>query len=221
MRIPKKDSTYRALHPAAIICATALLCLVSACARPNPDEMVVRARGFVNEGLYDDAIKLCNEQLEKFPDCAGLYLARGHAYYQKNETALAAADFEKAVELDPNDPEAHHCCGVVHFKDGLVDQAIQDYTNAIELSSGFCDAYFNRGNALAYAGRFDEAISDYDAAIEINPRHVQAYCNRGLAWLQKRDFEKAIDDFQRALEIVPEYEMAKNLLEQAEEMRDS
>src|SRR5919205_355380 len=69
------------------------------------------------------------------------YLKIGKDLLEKKEYLRAFENFEKAVELDPNSPEAYYFRGRVQLDDKKADA---DYTRAIELKPDYAEAYFQR-----------------------------------------------------------------------------
>jgi tetratricopeptide (TPR) repeat protein len=63
--------------------------------------------GKAEEGLGD-----CNSAIEKGPEAATNFLNRGAVYLRLNRLDEAAADFERAFDVDPDDPEALYARGV-------------------------------------------------------------------------------------------------------------
>ena len=60
------------------------------------------------------------------PDSASVRLLRGEAFERgpRNDFDKALAEFRKAVELQPDDPAAHHAIGRVLFKMKRFDEAV-------------------------------------------------------------------------------------------------
>jgi tetratricopeptide (TPR) repeat protein len=58
-----------------------------------------------NQGRYDDAISNYEEILESGKHSAALYFNLGNSHYKKNEIAPSIYYYEKALLLEPGDPE--------------------------------------------------------------------------------------------------------------------
>jgi tetratricopeptide (TPR) repeat protein len=91
----------------------------------------------------------------------------------------AITDFNKAIELDPNDDDAYYNRG--RSKHSLKDHsgAIEDYTKAIELSPS-SHSYNNRGDAKEELGNLDGACSDWKKAANLghtNGKWIANQCN--------------------------------------------
>jgi tetratricopeptide (TPR) repeat protein len=68
------------------------------------------------------------------------YYNRGVAYAGKGLYDQAIADYTKAIELKPDDAEAHYNRGLEYEKLGQRDEAIADYRQAISLEPGMKEA---------------------------------------------------------------------------------
>lgn len=69
------------------------------------DTLFEKATEAYNEGNYDDAIGFYEEILGQGEHSASLYFNLGNAHYKKNEIAPSIYYYEKALLLDPDDPE--------------------------------------------------------------------------------------------------------------------
>jgi tetratricopeptide (TPR) repeat protein len=94
---------------------------------------------------------------------------RGHAYAEKNWPVRARADFERALELRPNYPEALVGRGELLTQRNKWREAVWDYDRAIRLKPDFADAYADRAIAFDTLHQFDRAIADLDRALALRP----------------------------------------------------
>jgi tetratricopeptide (TPR) repeat protein len=117
--------------------------------------------------------------------CASLgvsdYLARGREHAGQGRYDAAAADFDRAIELDPNHAPVYLYRAIMLMDQGRYAEAIADNTRVIEIEPSY-DAYYNRSLCYGHLGRYDEAIADCGRAIEIDPNIVDAYVNRGYMY---------------------------------------
>ena len=116
----------------------------------------------------------------------------------------AEADYNKAIEINPEYANAYNNRGNIKAKQADYNGAIEDYNRAIELHSQFVEAYCNRGIAKENLGDHYEAMEDFDRAIEINSEYIDGYLRRGMLRQDSGDYAGAIRDFDRVIEIEPE-----------------
>lgn len=121
-------------------------------------------------------------------------------WYDWNWTA-AEKEFKRAIELSPNNSDAHTYYSWFLAPMGRNDQAIAEAKRAQRADplSGF--AAFSVGAALVFAQRWDPAIEQLHRAIEIDPNFWFGHCFLGRAYEQKGKLPEAIVEFQRAVEL--------------------
>lgn len=159
---------------------------------------------------YDAAIELLSVAVSKDPRLAKAYFYRGIAYDQKDDLAKALVDFDRAVELAPNDPDYLFRRGAVHFQQENYARAIADFDAAIkvapttaQLSPAVAQLYRYRGRCWFYLGEADKSRRDLDEAIHLDPRQARAYKYRGELLIAIRQYQHAIQDLSRAMELDP------------------
>jgi tetratricopeptide (TPR) repeat protein len=129
------------------------------------------------------------------------YLKLGKDYLEKKEYLRAEESFEKAVELNPNSPEAYYFRGKVQLDNQKADA---DFTRAIELKPDYAEAYFQRGLERDLGNKRQAALDDYNKAIELNPKYVNAYMTRAVIYLLDNKGAQAIADYTKVIELRPD-----------------
>ena len=132
---------------------------------------------------------------------AKIYFNRGLKHQNQNEYEKAIADYNKAIELNPNYVYAYGNRGISYKNLGKYELAIADYNKAIELNPKYGNAYNNRGVSYQNLEKYELAIADYNKAIELNPKHANAYNNRGNSYKNLGKYELAIADYNKAIEL--------------------
>ena len=84
---------------------------------------------------------------------------------KKYEKALA--DFDKAIELNPNRFEAYFNRGNLLFDKKRYDKAIADFNRVIALKSDYAEAYYGRGYAYHFSGKKEAACKDFKQAANL------------------------------------------------------
>jgi len=139
-------------------------------------------------------------------------VGRGLAYDAKDDLARAGADFDQAIELDPNNVLAYNDRGVLWREKGDPDRAIADFTRAIEIEalphsdlpgSGHVNIYANRGLAWEAKGDHDRALADFGAAIKFDPADASLYETRARILIDQHHDERALPDLDAVIRLDP------------------
>ena len=94
--------------------------------------------------------------------------------------------------------------GVLLFKKGQYQKAIDTFSELIKIAPDHADAYKNRGVSYMKQQKFDLAIKDLQTAKELFPELKGLYSNLGVAWYYKKEYEKAIENYDTEIEMEPE-----------------
>jgi type IV pilus biogenesis/stability protein PilW len=139
---------------------------------------------------------------EKDIQQAEAHFQLGLSYLNDNNIQPAFVEFQKAIEFNPDNKEAHNMIGVIYLT------KLEDYSNAVShfkkaliLDKNFSEAYNNLGNAYEKIGMHDDAIESYKAAIA-NPLYRNtplAFYNMGMLYYKLTRYDDAMDAFKESL----------------------
>lgn len=115
--------------------------------------------------------------------------------------ARSGQEYQRALELNPNYPTAHHWYSWYLNNLGRKEESVREMRRALELDPVSLEINVDLGLVLINSGQPDEAIKYLQAALEIDPYSVDAEYGLGLAYLQKNDFERAIIKLEKAHEL--------------------
>jgi len=140
------------------------------------------------------------------------YIKRGRFYLFRGEYDHAIANFDQALQLDPQSAPAYFSRGRAYKLDGNQEQALRDYTRTIENNPKAVAAFVNRGQIYNLEGDHDRAIADFNQAIRLDGERPIPYLDRGVAEVAKGKYDLAIADFESAIKIDPNFSPAYNNL---------
>jgi Tfp pilus assembly protein PilF/mono/diheme cytochrome c family protein len=86
----------------------------------------------------------------------------------------AGAEFNRALALKADMPEALYGLGLAFDSLGRLDEAADAYGRALRLNLDYADAHFNLARVLTTQGRFEEAISHYEQVVKLRPDDAEA-----------------------------------------------
>ena len=142
--------------------------------------------------------------LKKHERDAETHFKWGNAKFGQGNLRGAIADYDRAIELNPNYAEAYFLRGVAKVVLGDYRGAKADFDRAIELNPNYTEACFFRGGAKVVLGDYRGAKADYDRAIELNSDYADTYINRGNINQILGHNSEAIADYNRAIELDPD-----------------
>lgn len=134
---------------------------------------------------------------------ADFYFLRAKSRTGNMQFKQAREDIEKALEMEPNFPEALGHKSIIQLNDGHADKAIETATRAIEKQED-AELYYARGAAYTATGQFEKAIQDLDTAMVLTSDKAEYYIARGEVENRLKRYKQAMNDFTRAIELEPE-----------------
>lgn len=173
---------------------------------------------FNNQKSIEELISELADEPE--PNDHKAYNYRGLICYHldKETRAQAIRDFDKAIELNPNDASYYYNRGLVYKRSWDNNKAIYNFYKAIELDQSFAanaykkfgDIHLRQGSEYGIQIRYEKAIQEYNKAIKFNPNDYESYYNRGNAHESLRQYEYAIQDYTKAIELNHDLRYAYN-----------
>jgi type IV pilus assembly protein PilF len=135
------------------------------------------------------------------------YTELGIEYFRQGKYELSRTKLEKALELDPDLPQAHGALAILYEKVGETKLAEKHYKKALHLNPDNAREQNNYGQFLCFQGRYEEANKEFMKAAK-NPFYAAPqvpYTNAGLCAKRIPEPEQAEQYFLQALQIDPKF----------------
>lgn len=136
-------------------------------------------------------------------------LNNGTMLLERGRGGQAILCYQRALELKPEDEEAHFNLGVAHTRLGQWPEAEQSYREALKLFPEYVEAHNNLGNLLTRLKRFDEAVSEFSIALQLAPENASAHNNLGRALAEQGAPAEALKHFAEAARLDTNYVEAR------------
>ena len=185
---------------------------------------VERATNSFNEREFAEAINICEQALEKWPDKAETYLILGVIAYELGNEGRAINLIKKAHEIDPNCRDYAEALATLHTKTGnlaeglyfakltlalephprfkpLVPGPLADYFGALENVQP--SVHYLTAARLFNQRMYAQAIDACRAELEINREHADCTRLLGRALHMTGNYERAVASLHGAIHLAP------------------
>jgi len=122
----------------------------------------------------------------------------------RRDFGAALVDFDRCVNIDPNDAQGYSGRGSVHFLQGKFQDAVDDYTKAIALLPKEARTLAQRGYAYSGLGDTEHAGADFEGALKLDPKDGAALLGRAELRRTKKEWPGALADYDAALAQAPD-----------------
>jgi TolB-like protein/DNA-binding winged helix-turn-helix (wHTH) protein/Tfp pilus assembly protein PilF len=151
---------------------------------------------------YPKSKLLIAKALELDPQFAAAHAARGWALLDYDlDFAAAGAEFQRAVELNPNGAEGHLGLGNYYAAMGRMQESVQEAQRARELTPLDLIVNINLCAKLYFTRRYDEALAQCKANQDLDPGSPNALDQLGAVYAAKGMDSEAALAFLRSHEL--------------------
>jgi len=180
-------------------------------------DLYLRAVDFANRGLAAQNLEMGIPMLEravtldpKFALAWGRMaemLGLAHWLYVRHtdETLVQAqAAAEKALELQPDLPEAHRAMGQVWYRKREYDKALAEYAIVERSQPNSADLISSIGFVERRQAKWTEAAAHLSRAVDLDPGSAQALSQLGETYSIMRQYDRGFELFRRGIAIAPD-----------------
>lgn len=118
----------------------------------------------------DDPFAFFEQRVRDHPNDLAARLDLAHRYLDAGRVEEALDEYAVALELDPDDAEAHAHIGLILYASHRPEEALESVDRALETAPGYPEALFIRGAILLRGlDRPEEAIESFEAYLAAAP----------------------------------------------------
>ncbi len=165
----------------------AVTAFADAAKQPDVQPWVLYALGLSQVALARpaEAVASWERVRQAVPEFENVYIDLADAYIQMSDLTRALGVLRDAEKRWPRDDEIHNAIGVIHFRRGALDDAIEAFTKATEVAPKEALGYFNLGRT--YEMRFARG---------------QRYVSSQKRWVSpQEDLKKAEEYYARCVKL--------------------
>jgi len=136
--------------------------------------------------------------LESGMDAASIHMPLGLAYFKNANFSEAAAEFSRALDLDPANDQALFLRGMALFNNEEPERALEDFNAIVRLDPSRGRIFVARSLVLQAMGRQAEAERDLQSAIELGEVEAELFIREYCLTLPLRGLAMSLFDAHRA-----------------------
>lgn len=165
-------------------------------------------------GRYHSASELFEMMIDQHPGHIPAICRLGVVQLKIQEPVNAAASFQKAIELDQNNPYANQMLGFTYMQLDELEKAEKYLQRAVELAPDDAKSYMYLGAICHMLGNTEEAVSQFKGAIAADPMPSEPYFNIAMICASQGRIKDAKQYYTKALErgAVPDQELESKIM---------
>ena len=173
--------------------------------KSNYEKQFKKAEEQIKNKEFLDALATSNFILQNAPNNVKALLLRASIYEgELNQNNKALLDYERAIQIQPNDANIYYHRTTVFENLKQYDKALSDYNKAIELAPDVATHYNYRGKLYEIElKQYEKAIADYNKAVELESKESTGLFNRAFFYQAMEQYDKSLSDYLKIIEMDP------------------
>ena len=140
--------------------------------------------------------------IEIDPSLAEPHVSLAHVkYYYDRDWNGAEQEFKRAIELNPNYPQAHHWYALLLVWSGRTNEGLAEIKRAQELDPLSLSINHTMGWLLCDANRTDDGIEQFRKTLEMDQTFIVAHHRLAVCYERKGMYDAAIAEFQKVSDL--------------------
>jgi len=135
------------------------------------------------------------------PDLSEVHMISGWLKKSSGSYELAEADFERVIDLQPNNGDAFRRLGLTYQSAGLLSDALTVFQNAIRVRPDDFNNRWALGAFYLERSQYPEAITEFQKMVSLKPNLEDSHRLLGQAFYELRKFPEAESELQKAISV--------------------
>lgn len=137
-------------------------------------------------------------------ESAQFWYDQANGYFISGDYEKAAASYDKALELEPNNTEMWNNKGKALANLGRFEDAISCFDKSRAINSTNPESLNLLAIALSQGlNKYSEAIAIFDLALQMDPSYFDAWIGKGMALANEGNLYSSLECFEKATQIKP------------------
>ncbi|MCL2793265.1 MAG: tetratricopeptide repeat protein [Spirochaetaceae bacterium] len=158
------------------------------------------------EGRYEEAVRICREELETMPRNLDSFTVLGWSLIRLGRYQEALNYGQAALRISRFDTRVIQNMGEAHFYLGNNQEALrffEEFLSLVETGARVAVTYFYMGEIFIRLREFNRADIALTTAVHYSPNNARWWTRLGYARERAEDFNWALEAYDRALRISP------------------
>ncbi len=139
---------------------------------------------------------------------AHAHYTMGVLYTKKGDKNMAAEEYQKALEYNPDFAEAYGNLGAIYGDQGKHELALEYFQKALESGADSAFIFSNIGFAYHSQGLLNQAQENYKLSLFLRDDDPQVHYLMGEVYLEKEMLEDATDEYEKTIRLNPQHTLA-------------
>ena len=159
---------------------------------------------YLQDEKYDDALRLINKHIAKYPKNASGYLKRAYVYEVMRKRNLAIKDYDHVLSMYPCHKEALDLRAQAYQSMKQAGKSVKDLIKLVRNETDHWNTRFRLAFAYMEAGDYKASKREYSGLLKVYPNSIEGLTGRGLAHLRAKEYKEAVADYSQAIKCDPE-----------------
>ena len=169
----------------------------------NPEALFQEAMIAHQSQQFEKAESLLRKILAKMPENDGVLSTLGGMLLSTGKVPEGIQALEKAIEINPNNPEANLNTGIAYQSLGRREEGFELIEKAAQLAPHRPDIQFNFANILLQLQKYERGIEVLKKLISDAPQFIQAYHSLASVYAYLSKKSEVIQTYESALKLFP------------------